>query len=196
MCVYLWCHYCITVFHIIAFHNRHKKCKNIQKSPLSLYFNFMKSNQGKKQHGNRAVKFSTDCSNSPHHISKSFPEMVATVLLWSTGSKWNYRQTKVPRSFSFRVTRFRPIGLGCSCGDSVTPSKTYTGCAQLCSSVSQALPPALDINPMRTAATPQRQRVEGNACRLWPSWAWMSILVSVWPQATIGTLCAIISSSV
>ena len=65
-----------------------------------------------------------------------------------------------------KVTGFRLTGLGRSCDDSVTASVTCTVCAQICTSVSQALTPDPHINPMRTALTPQGHWVQGEAHRL------------------------------
>ena len=64
----------------LDFHNMHNKYKRITSPLVSVYFNFMESNQGEKQHDNQATKFSADCNSGQHHVSRSFTEMVVMVL--------------------------------------------------------------------------------------------------------------------
>ena len=92
-----------------------------------MYFNFMKSNQDKKQHDKQHDK-QHGYNNGQYHVSMS---------KWL----WSFFGALVPRGatakgrgpsgdFSFKVTRCRLLGLGHSFGDTVTPSILCTVCAQ------------------------------------------------------------------
>lgn len=70
----------------LDFHSMHNKYERIT-SPLCLYFNFMESNQGEKQHDNQATKLSADCNSGQHRVSRSFTDMVVMVLSQEHGSK-------------------------------------------------------------------------------------------------------------
>ncbi|KAI4584863.1 hypothetical protein MJG53_006397 [Ovis ammon polii x Ovis aries] len=58
----------------------HNKYERITSPLLCVYFNFMESNQGEKQHDNQATKLSADCNSGQHRVSRSFTDMVVMVL--------------------------------------------------------------------------------------------------------------------
>ena len=128
----------------LDFHNMHNKYKRITSPILSVYFNFMKSNQGEKQHDNQAIKFSADVIMVNTTFLGLSLRWWLCCFLWGTGCKMTSgagptrAKQRCPCSFSFRVTRGRLIGLGHSDTDSITPSMTCTVCAQICARVSQA----------------------------------------------------------
>ena len=66
-----------TFYFIIDAINKRKTQKSVF---VCMFFNFMKSDQGKRQHDNQAIKFSPGCNNDQQHLSKSFPGMVVMAL--------------------------------------------------------------------------------------------------------------------
>lgn len=123
----------------------HNKYERITSPLLCVYFNFMESNQGEKQHDNQATKLSADCNSGQHRVSRSFTDM-AVVMVLSPGhqlqdDRWSRSkrsQTKVPVFLLFQVTRCRIVGLGLSDSDNITPSMPCAVCAHICARVSQA----------------------------------------------------------
>ena len=163
----------------LDFHNMHNKYKRITSPLVSVYFNFMESNQGEKQHDNQATKFSADCNSG----QTAFLGLSLTWWLWcflrgtvsktTGGAGPRGAKQRGPCSFSFRVTRCRIVGLGLSDSDNITPSMPCTVCAQICARVSQAWLQVLVLTLMRPAPTPGEPRAEDEACRLWPLTAWV-----------------------
>lgn len=175
--------------------NRHNKWKNKPKvhAFVCVYFNLMKSDQGKKTSWQLSYQILHGCNNGRYHVSKS----CLPWWLWCFGAlvprgataKW-----RCPGSFSFKVTRFR-LGLGCSDGDSVTPIMPCTMRAQIVPVSHKHWILILTLAPgellqhqkvIRGWST-QTMTPKGLGLNPW------SVLASVWPGSDLNSLCAIIS---
>ena len=116
-------------------------------------------------------------------------------FLWGTGPKRTPSQMKVLVSFSFKVTRFRLIGLGCSDGHRVTPIMPWTVHVEIVLMSHKHCLLILILTPWellqhqrgigwRLTRTDSDHPPDPEGLGLKPE----SLLASVWPQEAIWTL--------